>query len=67
MICGEVAAIRESCNTASSTAMPIEPIKCGGATTENSCIPAVRPSSAIMKKKRPVVVPSIKPVIPSSR
>lgn len=66
MVCGEVAVIRECCNTTSelepSSIMPTQSVTHGGATEKGSKPPA-HPSGAM--KKGPVVPSSIKPMFPA--
>ena len=68
MVCGEVAVIRECCNTTSesepSSIVPTQSVTHGDAT-ENGSKPPVHPSGAMMKKKGPVVPPSIKSMFPA--
>ena len=65
MVCGEVAVIRECCNTmgelAPSSIVSTESVRHGGATGKGGK-PPVHPSGAVMKKKGPS---SIKPMFPA--
>ena len=65
MVCGEVAVIRECCNTTveiePSSVVLTESLARKGAI-EKAGKPPVRSSAAVLKKKGPVVPPSIKPM-----
>ena len=65
MVCGEVAVIRECCNTTveieTSSVMLTESLAHKGAI-EKTSKPPVHSSVAVLKKKGPVVPPNIKPL-----